>query len=66
VPVERVKEFQGGLTEFLTTQHANLLAKIAAEKELSDALTAGLKAAVEGFRKTVDFSEKASVAGASS
>jgi F-type H+-transporting ATPase subunit alpha len=61
VPVERVKEFQAGLTEFLTTQHADLLAKIAAEKELSDALTAALKAAAEGFKRTVDYSTKASV-----
>jgi len=30
VPVERVKEFQTGLTEFLTTQKSGLLAKIAA------------------------------------
>src|SRR6186713_868707 len=58
VPVERVKEFQAGLSEFLTTQHANLLAKIAAEKELTDALTAGLKAAAGQFRQTVDFGTK--------
>ena len=59
VPVERVKEFQAGLTEFLTTQKSDLLAKIAAEKALSDALTADLKAAAEQFRQTVDFGAKA-------
>jgi F-type H+-transporting ATPase subunit alpha len=58
VPVERVKEFQTGLTEFLTTQKSELLAKIAAEKALSDALTAELKAAAEQFRQTVDFGTK--------
>src|SRR6187401_3525779 len=55
VPVERVKEFQAGLTDFLTTQKSELLAKIAAEKALSDALTADLKSATEQFRKTIDF-----------
>ena len=59
VPVERVKEFQAGWTEFLSTQKTGLLAKIAAEKALSDALTADLKAAAEEFRKTVDFGTKA-------
>jgi len=64
VPVERVKEFQTGLTAFLTTRHADLLAKIAAEKELSEALTAGLKAAAQGFRESVDFSATAPATGA--
>src|SRR6185295_1156261 len=64
VPVERVKEFQAGLTEFLTTQKSELLATIAAEKELSDALTARLKAAAGAFKQTVDF--RAPAAGASS
>ena len=45
VPVERIKEFQTKLTDFLTTRKAELLAKIAKEKALSDALKAELKAA---------------------
>jgi F-type H+/Na+-transporting ATPase subunit alpha len=61
VPVERVKEFQAGLTEFLTTQKSDLLARIAAERALSDALTADLKVAAEQFRQTVDFGTKAQV-----
>jgi F-type H+/Na+-transporting ATPase subunit alpha len=52
VPVDRVKEFQAGLTEFLTTRKAELLAKIAKEKTLSAALTADLKAAVDQFKET--------------
>ena len=52
VPVERVKEFQGKLTDFLTTRKAELLAKIAKEKALSDALTAELKTATEQFKQT--------------
>ena len=53
VPVERVKEFQAGLTEFLTTRKGELLGKIAKEKTLSVALTADLKAAAEQFKETL-------------
>ena len=51
VPVEQVKAYQAKLTEFLTTRQAELLAKIAKEKALSDALNAEVKAAVEEFKK---------------
>jgi F-type H+-transporting ATPase subunit alpha len=50
VPVDRVKEFQTKLTDFLTTQKAELLAKIGKEKALSDALKAGLKTAADEFQ----------------
>jgi len=50
VPVERVKEFQGRLTEFLTTSQAALLQKIGKQKALDDALTGELKAAAEKFK----------------
>ena len=52
VPVERVKEFQAKLTEFLTTRKAELLQKIAAEKVLSPALSDEVKAAVDQFKDT--------------
>jgi F-type H+-transporting ATPase subunit alpha len=51
VPVDRVKEFQARLTEFLTTRKEDLLGKIAREKSLSDALSAELKAATEQFKQ---------------
>jgi F-type H+/Na+-transporting ATPase subunit alpha len=50
VPVERVKEYQAKLTEFLTTRKDELLRKIAQEKQLSTTLTSELKAAAEQFR----------------
>src|SRR5215467_3559984 len=50
VPVERVKDYQAGLTEYLTSSHSGLLAKVAAEKTLSDPLVAELKAAIEQFK----------------
>jgi F-type H+-transporting ATPase subunit alpha len=52
VPVERMKEFQTQLTDFLTTRKTDLLERIAKEKALSDALTADLKTAAEQFKQT--------------
>ena len=52
VPVERVKEFQNKLTEFLTTRKTELLARIATEKALSAGLTGDLKSATEQFKGT--------------
>ena len=52
VPVDRIKEYQDSLTEFLTTRRAELLRKIAQEKALSAALTADLKAAADQFKET--------------
>jgi F-type H+-transporting ATPase subunit alpha len=52
VPVERVKEFQLKLTEFLSTRKADLLQKIAAEKALSSTLSTELKAANDQFKET--------------
>ena len=52
VPVNRIKEFQANLTEFLTTRKPELLRKIAEEKALSAALAADLKAAADQFKET--------------
>jgi F-type H+-transporting ATPase subunit alpha len=52
VPVDRVKEYQTRLTDFLTTRKADLLHKIAHERMLSDAIREELKAAVDSFQKT--------------
>src|ERR1043165_4143719 len=52
VPVERIKEYQNKLTEFLTLRKADLLHNIAAEKSLNDALTAELKLAADAFKQT--------------
>jgi F0F1-type ATP synthase alpha subunit len=49
VPVERIKEFQAQLTEYLTSSRPALLATIAVEKTLSDALAAELKSTAEQF-----------------
>jgi F-type H+-transporting ATPase subunit alpha len=50
VPVERVKEYQGKLTDFMITRKPGLLARIGAEKVLNDALKAELKTASDEFQ----------------
>src|SRR2546430_3138807 len=52
VAVEKIKDCQKKLTEYLTTRKSALMAKLAKEKALSDALTAELKAAVTEFKQT--------------
>lgn len=49
VELDRVKEFQNKLTDFLTTQKKPMLDKIRIEKSLNDALKGDLKAATEEF-----------------
>ena len=52
VPVERIKEFQTKLTEFLATRKPELLARIGKEKALSTELTADVKSAIDQFKET--------------
>jgi F-type H+-transporting ATPase subunit alpha len=52
VPVDKVKDFQNKLTDFLGTRKADVLTKIRNEKAISDALAAELKAAVAEFKQT--------------
>ena len=52
VPVDRIKDFQARLTDFLNTRKADLLTKLRNEKAISDALAAELKAAVTEFKQT--------------
>jgi F-type H+-transporting ATPase subunit alpha len=49
VPVERVKEFQGRLTEFLTTSQVDLLAQIMRERTLSEPIVSSLARAADQF-----------------
>jgi len=52
VPVERIKDCQEKLTDYLASRKAELMARIAKEKALNDALTKDLKAAVAEFKQT--------------
>jgi F-type H+/Na+-transporting ATPase subunit alpha len=51
VPVDKIKDFQAKLTDFLNTRKADLLAKLRNEKAISDALAAELKTAVTEFKQ---------------
>jgi F-type H+-transporting ATPase subunit alpha len=52
VAVEKIKDFQSKMTEYLTSRKTELMGRIAKEKALSDALTNELKAAVTDFKQT--------------
>ena len=52
VPVDKIKDFQARLTDFLNTRKVDLLAKIRDEKAVSDAIVSGLKTALTEFRQT--------------
>jgi F-type H+-transporting ATPase subunit alpha len=52
VDVEKVKDFQDKLTDYLSTRKEDLLAKIRAEKKVSDEIAADLKSAIEEFAGT--------------
>jgi F-type H+-transporting ATPase subunit alpha len=52
VAVDKVKDFQAKLTDFLGTRKAELLTKIRNEKAIGDALAAELKAAVTEFKQS--------------
>src|SRR5499425_714767 len=50
IPVERIKEYQDKLTEFLTTRKDDLLRKIGHEKQFTPTLISELKAAADQFK----------------
>jgi F-type H+-transporting ATPase subunit alpha len=52
VPVEKVKDFQSKLTEYMQTRKNDLLAKVRKEKAINDALAAELKSALTDFKQT--------------
>ena len=52
VAVEKVKDFQSKITDFLNTRKPAVLEKIRTEKAINDALAAELKAAVTEFKQS--------------
>src|SRR5215210_971513 len=50
VPVDKIKDFQNKLTDYMQNRKTDLTKRIAKEKALSDALTAELKTAVTEFK----------------
>jgi F-type H+-transporting ATPase subunit alpha len=52
VPIEKVKDFQNALTDYLTSRKSQLMANIAKEKTLTDPLVAELKNALTDFKQS--------------
>ena len=52
VPVDKVKDFQAKMEEFLTTRKEAVMAKIREQQVLSDEIVDELKAAIEDFKST--------------
>lgn len=52
VAVEKVKDFQTKMTDYLTSRKTELMGKISKEKALSDTLIGELKAAILEFKQT--------------
>ena len=52
VAVDKVKDFQAKLAEYLQTRKSDLLGKLRKEKAINDALAAELKTAVTEFKQT--------------
>jgi F-type H+-transporting ATPase subunit alpha len=52
VPVDKIKDYQDKLADYLTSRKSALMGKIAKEKALSDPLTEEIKAAVTEFKQT--------------
>ena len=52
VGVEKVKDFQAKLTDFMTSRKGELMDKIRTEKAISEGLAGELKAAVGEFKQT--------------
>ena len=51
VAVERIRDYQAGLTDFLATRKAELLKQILKQGVLSDSLTSELKAAADQYKE---------------
>src|SRR5213592_3259254 len=52
VAVDKVKDFQAKVTDYVVTRRAELLERILKERAVSDALAADLKAAITEFKQT--------------
>jgi F-type H+/Na+-transporting ATPase subunit alpha len=66
VPVDKVKDFQTKLTDFLSTRKSELLKKIRIEKVISTTIAGELKTAVTEFKQTYDVGKSPEPATAAS
>jgi len=66
IPVDRVREFEKGLLQYLTTQQKEILASIAEKKALDDELEKTLTDAINEYKKTSGLVPKQESSGAAS
>jgi F-type H+-transporting ATPase subunit alpha len=52
VAVDKIKDFQAKLTDYLSTRKAGILGAISKEKAISDATASELKAAIVEFKQS--------------
>jgi F-type H+-transporting ATPase subunit alpha len=52
VPVDKIKDCQAKMEEFLTTRKEAVMAKVLQEKALTDEVTSDLKSAIEDFKSS--------------
>ncbi|GAB4532049.1 MAG: F0F1 ATP synthase subunit alpha [Anaerolineae bacterium] len=55
IPVEKVRDFEAGLLQFMRTVHPEVGQAIMDEKVLTDQIKASLDAAIQEYRQTVSF-----------
>ena len=52
VPVDKIKDFQAKMTDYLANRKTEVMDKVRKEKAVSDALAGELKAAITEFKQT--------------
>jgi F-type H+-transporting ATPase subunit alpha len=56
VPVDKIKDFEAGLLQFMRSVHPEIGQTLLSEKALTDQITAALNAALQEYKQTADFS----------
>jgi F-type H+-transporting ATPase subunit alpha len=57
VPVDKIKDFEAGLLQFMRSVHPEIGQTLLSEKALTDQITAALNAALQEYKQTADFSQ---------
>jgi F-type H+-transporting ATPase subunit alpha len=56
VPVNKIKDFEAGLLQFMRSVHPEIGQTLMSEKDLTDQIRAALNAAIQEYKQTADFS----------
>ena len=55
VPINKIKDFEVGLLQFMRTVHPEIGQTISSEKVISDEIASALNAAIEEYKQTASF-----------